>query len=118
MSNLYERFSELCKERKTTITTVCHELGIQPSTFHDIKAGRKQSCSADKAALIADYFGVSVSYLLGFTDERINVRYEKPEINMLARAGHKMTPDQLDGLLRYAKMMYPEYFEEDEQNNT
>ena len=51
---------------------MCNELGISRGAITDLKAGRKQSLSAETLSKIATYFGVSVDYLLG------NEQKEKP----------------------------------------
>lgn len=44
----------------------------------------------------------------------INSEHEikNPDIRMIARAGHKMTPEQAENIRKYAQYMYPEAFEE------
>lgn len=46
------------------------------SDLSDYKAGRIKSLSADKLSKIANYFGVSIDYLLGNTEQK-----EKPLVN-------------------------------------
>lgn len=64
MSMLYETILRLCEQRGITGYRLCEDVGISKSTLTDLKMGRKKSLSAGVAAKIADYFGVSVSYLL------------------------------------------------------
>ena len=66
---------------------------------------------------IADYFNVDMDYLLGrFDGKKSTPTHEPdlPEITLIARAGKKMSPDQRDLMLRWARMTFPEAFEEDE----
>lgn len=65
MSELYCRIETLCKDRKVSITTVCKESGASRASLSDLKAGRKQSLSAETLSKLADWFGVSVDSLLG-----------------------------------------------------
>lgn len=65
MSNLYSILSGLCAERGITAYRMCKDVGIQPSIMTDLKMGRRQSMKAETATKLADYFGVSVSYLMG-----------------------------------------------------
>ena len=65
MSELYNAIEELCKQKGITITTMCKESGASRGSLSDLKAGRKQSLSADTLSKIAAYFSVSVDYLLG-----------------------------------------------------
>ncbi|MDY5007954.1 helix-turn-helix domain-containing protein [Candidatus Allofournierella merdipullorum] len=65
MYNLYETISSLCEEKGIKPGRMCNELGISRGAITDLKAGRKQSLSAETLSKIATYFGVSVDYLLG-----------------------------------------------------
>lgn len=65
MSELYKVLSGLCETREITGYRMCKDLGIQPSIMTDLKMGRRSGLKADTAAKIANYFNVSVDYLLG-----------------------------------------------------
>lgn len=82
MGNLYERISALCSDRGVTGYRLCKDIGIQPSIMTDLKSGRKKGLSAETAQKIAEYFGVSVGYLLGkeefSIEESIPEKEEKP----------------------------------------
>lgn len=70
MSDLYNRLKTLCEERNVKPATMCRELGLNPNIPTEIKSGRKKGFSAETANKIANYFGVSVSYLLGQSEEK------------------------------------------------
>ena len=72
MYNLYETISSLCAAKGIKPGRMCNELGISRGAITDLKAGRKQSLSAETLSKIATYFGVSMDYLLG------NEQKEKP----------------------------------------
>ena len=76
VSDLYKRLSELCEERGISGYKMCKDIGIQPSIMTDLKMGRRSSVKAETADKMANYFGVSVGYLLGKTDQK-----EKPLVN-------------------------------------
>lgn len=65
MSSLYDILSRLCQERGITGYRMCKDLGIQPSVLTDLKMGRRSSVKAETAQKIAEYFDVTVGYLLG-----------------------------------------------------
>ncbi len=65
MSNLYNRLQELCEEKGVSGYRMCKDVGIQPSIMTDLKMGRRSSMKAETAQKVADYFGVTVGYLLG-----------------------------------------------------
>ena len=59
----YKIFDDLLKSNKTTVYRVSKGTGISASTFTDWKNGRSVP-KMDKIKLIADYFGVSLDYML------------------------------------------------------
>lgn len=65
MCTLYERIHELCKQADITGNRLCTEIGIRPSTLTDLKMGRQKTINITTATAIANYFGVTVDYLLG-----------------------------------------------------
>ena len=60
---MYETFENLLKKMGVTVADVCKATRISSSTMTDWKKGRYES-KADKLQRIADYFGVSLSYLM------------------------------------------------------
>ena len=66
MSNLYKSLSALCEKHGITAYRMCKDVGIQPSIMTDLKMGRRSTVKAETAQKLADYFGVTVDYLLGF----------------------------------------------------
>lgn len=60
---MFERFMRLLKEKGKRFSDVARETGIPYSTFTDWKAGRYIP-KVDKLQKIADYFDVSMDYLL------------------------------------------------------
>ena len=65
---IYDLIEELCISKGITITTLCKECAIPRSTLTDYKKGRIKSLSAGILCKIADYFDVTVDYLIGKTD--------------------------------------------------
>ena len=60
---MYEKFAQLLQERGITPYRVYKDTGVPQSTLSDWKKG-KSVPKIDKLQLIADYFGVPVSYFL------------------------------------------------------
>lgn len=69
MPILYSRISTLCNQHGITGGKLCTELSISRGILTDLKAGRKKDLTATTAWKIANYFGVSVGYLLGYEDK-------------------------------------------------
>lgn len=61
---MYERFLELMQRKGVKSADVAKATGIHPSTFSDWKKGKSKP-KTDKMQKIADYFGVSIDYLMG-----------------------------------------------------
>ena len=60
---MYEIFEKLCQSHKITPYRVCKETGLTTATISNWKAGR-YTPKADKLQKIADFFGVSIEYLM------------------------------------------------------
>lgn len=64
---MYEIFERLCAERGVTAYRVCKETGLKTGSISNWKSGKYQ-LKQDKLQKIAEYFGVSVDYLMGRGD--------------------------------------------------
>ncbi len=114
MSILYTTIMQLCKARGISGYRLAEELGISKSIFTDLKMGRKKGLSADVAAKIADYFGVSVSYLLTGKEkappdedaemaEYLDGLRERPEMKMLFSVAKNATKEDVEAAVRIVK---------------
>lgn len=104
-----ETFIRLCNERGVAPTAVCAKIGLSNATF---------SCWTEtsvprKATLmkIADYFGVSVSYLLGIVDDPDPIalvdpsKKEPPMLERLNEFMKDMTEEELADLEKYVEFL-------------
>ena len=64
----YDRLLELCKDKNKKITPVIRELGLSTGGIARWRNG--SAPDGDTLYKIAEYFDVSVDYLLGLTDEK------------------------------------------------
>jgi hypothetical protein len=69
---------------------------------------------------IALMYNVSVEWLKGETDDPrpgyVMTDYgSMPDVQLIARAGERMNPEQRQSLLRYIRYMFPEAFDDQEQ---
>ncbi|WP_127058834.1 helix-turn-helix domain-containing protein [Veillonella ratti] len=84
---MYERFEQLLKENNVTPYRVSKETGIPTATLSSWKKGT-YTPKNDKLQLIADYFNVSLEWLIGNTDLREKIPtegyYDDPEVAKLA----------------------------------
>ncbi|EGP4967155.1 helix-turn-helix transcriptional regulator [Enterococcus faecium] len=60
---VFERIKFLAKKHSKTMKQVTIDLGYSENYFYSLKSGKQPS--AEKLTEIADYFDVSVDYLLG-----------------------------------------------------
>ena len=65
MGILYKNIIALCESKGIKGGKMCTDLGISKGLLTDLKMGRRSGVSAVTAQKIADYFGVTVGYLLG-----------------------------------------------------
>ena len=65
MCKMYSVIEALCAERGIKPGKVCADLKISRGIIGDLKAGRTKTLSAKNLKAIADYFSVSIDYLLG-----------------------------------------------------
>lgn len=66
---MYERLEELLRERNMTAYKLSKETGILTATLSSWKKGTYVP-KGNKLQVIANYFGVTVDWLLGKTDDR------------------------------------------------
>lgn len=60
---MYSVFEQLLKERNVKVSDVAKKTGIRQGVFSDWKMGR-YTPKQDKLQKIADYFGVTIEYLM------------------------------------------------------
>lgn len=70
MSNLYNTIMELCENKGVKGARMCTETGISKGLLTDLKMGRRSGVSAVTAQKIANYFDVTVGYLLGEEEQK------------------------------------------------
>lgn len=77
-------------------------LGIHRPSVSEIEAGNRR-VSADEIARMAEIFDVSLAWLLG--ENETTATAEDPRIQLAARELNKLSPDDLDRLLRLMAAM-------------
>ena len=102
MGILYENIMALCESRGISGGKLCTEIGISKGIITDLKYGRQKSLSASTAQKIADYFGVTVGYLLGEESSFDSARPVTDDDLMYALFGGEATPAQLEEVKKFA----------------
>lgn len=86
---MYEIFDRLCKERDVTPYKVGKETGIATSTLSDWKKG-KSTPKQNKLMKIADYFNVSLDYLMTGEEPKLSSYPEQAELLVKIRNDKKL----------------------------
>ena len=68
MNEIYDRYKAIRDSRNVKDSQVAKETGITKSTFSEWKSG-KYTPKQEKLQKIADYFGVTINYLMTGTDD-------------------------------------------------
>lgn len=95
---MWEIFEKLCAERGITPYKVAKDTGITQSTLYNWKT-RNNLIGVERGQKIADYFGVSLEYLM--TGKDPEGYYENDETAQIAQAIHDNR--ELRGLFSAAK---------------
>lgn len=112
---MYEIFARLLELKKVKAADVCRATGLPSSLFSEWKKG-KSNPKVDKLQKIADYFGVTVDYLMTgkeaeTKESQLKLRDEKEIKNILANTeqllkqeglmfdGTPATPEAIDSIL-------------------
>ncbi|MEA4965417.1 MAG: helix-turn-helix transcriptional regulator [Oscillospiraceae bacterium] len=109
MGTLYENIISLCEANNKKPGSVCNDLGISRGIMTDLKSGRKKGINAETANKIANYFDVSVDYLLtGDKKERplvngdeelteyLEMLRDRPECRMLFQLSKNATKEDVE----------------------
>lgn len=103
----YDKFEKLCEEKGVRPSDVSKATGISTATLTSWKKG-KYTPKNEKLQLIADYFGVSLSYIIGSEDKTYYINeetakvaqeiFENRELRALFDVQRDMTPEDLRAL--------------------
>ena len=108
---LPERIKLLCEKRGETLASLERKMDFGNGT---IRRWDNATPSGDKLAKVADFFDVSVDYLLGRNPQNHAPIDDDPDENytILSRNAKKLSPDKRKQLLDMAKIMFQEEFSE------
>lgn len=107
---LLDRIRELAKANGTTLWGLEKALGLGNGT---IVKWDKSSPSADKLQKVADYFDVSVDYLMGRepsdeTQEMLEYLHKNPEMRVLLSSSAKLEKEDLEAVVAIVRRMNKE----------
>lgn len=111
--DVYTRIVELCEKRKVTLKAVETACGLSNGSIGKLRNGGKMS--ADRMHLIAEYFNVTVEYLLtgrepeyytnSETAKLAQEIFENPELHILLNTTKDAPPEDILFLAEMAKRM-------------
>lgn len=112
MENMYSRIIALCESKGVKPGKMCSETGLSRGMITDLKMGRTKELSAKNSKIIADYFGVSVDYLLsGDKKEQKNSAASKiadgtdDDISEYSARIRRLSPEKRREFLRYLRFL-------------
>lgn len=96
-----ERVKELCKSRGITVKRLEEELEIPNNTIYQWK---RITPSLDKIQKVADFFGVSIDYLLGRTDQK-NLPEDTVQTFAAHHDGDEWTEEELEEIEEFKRFV-------------
>ena len=107
---LVEKVRALCDSKELTLAALERRLDFGNGT---IRKWDNATPSGDKLAKVADYFNVSVDYLLG-REDTVPTQNDDPDENytILSRNAKKLSPENRKQLLDMARVMFKEEFKD------
>ncbi|MBR5515420.1 MAG: helix-turn-helix transcriptional regulator [Clostridia bacterium] len=114
----YDRIKELCMKRGMTISKLALELGVSKSTFTWIKNYPERKISTATAQKIADYFDISVDYLItGEKKEKTSFVSEDDLKIALFNGDTEVTDEMWQEVKSFAEMVAIKYKYNKEKND-
>lgn len=114
---LGERLKQLLTDNNDTIYTIAEITHLSSATISRYINGI-MAPKITTIEVIARHYNVNPTWLMGYNVPKFLEKkltnpediFENPDIMLIARAGKKMTPDQVEKLKRYIEFEFPEVF--------
>lgn len=110
-----ERLQELRELRGWNMRETAKALEIPYTTYVNYEKGSREP-NSEMLIKLSEFYNVSIDYLLGATDEKEKKPVDDkmlPPITLVARAGRRLTREQQETILKFAKFTFPEAFKDD-----
>ena len=116
MNEMYKRIEDLCVEKGVSVTKMCREAGVSRAPLTELKMERTQKLSAENLDKIANYFGVSISYLLGTEKEKApsddeairelaEAMLERPDVRSLMEVAMANNPSEVENMTEFMRKL-------------
>lgn len=106
---MLEKIKELCKQRGVSVSQVEQELGFSNKAMY---RWDEQTPGIDRVKKVADYFGVTVDYLISdekVYDEKAEVLErafaDNPDMRILFKVTEKCSPAEIQTAIRLIKAL-------------
>lgn len=116
VATFQERFSELIDSSSKSRTAIASEFGVAKQTISAWTTGQS-SPRLPVVSSLAEYFGVTCEWLLGFDVPKYSVKRDDPppdqpandDVRLLIRGLNKLSPEQLEQATNMMKIMFAKY---------
>ncbi|EFR8998735.1 helix-turn-helix transcriptional regulator [Listeria monocytogenes] len=104
---LLDLIKKLCKKRGISVTMLENELGLPDNTIYQWK---NRMPSVERLQVVADYFNVSIDYLLGSTDNpQIDSDIPPEAATLAAHIDPAATEEDMKKILEYIDFIQQKY---------
>ena len=114
MNEIASRLCAAIAASKMSYGELSNATGIPKSAIQRYATGATEKIPSERLRALASALGLTLTALTGWEDAGASPREELPEITMIARAGHKMSPERRQDMLRLLKIAFPEEFRDDD----
>ncbi len=104
---LAERVRDLRRERTLSQQELGDIFGIDKGTISKIENGK--TINSDFALSLAGYFGVSMDYLFGLSDDRSSVNYDLKKLGISSAAAEKLCSGEVDADIVNMLIEHPDF---------
>ena len=104
MSKFPERLKELRLDNRINQSKLAKYFNYGSSAIANYETGRNEPCF-DVLIMIADYFNVSIDYLLGRADQQITKETIKPEEEELLKCFRKLDNETKKDIINIVKKL-------------
>ena len=116
-SILSQRIKELCEQRGITLQKLCEACELSESVIR--KWANSNSPSVRNVKKVAEFFNVSVDYLIGLSDipERSELLLDDADILSLQRARSKMSAYDRERMMQMLRLTFDKAFQDDQDDD-
>ena len=104
---LAERVRDLRRERNLSQQELGNVFGVDKGTISKIENGK--TINSDFALSLAGYFGVSMDYLFGLSDDRSSVNYDLKKLGISSAAAEKLCSGEVDADIVNMLIEHPDF---------